>query len=432
MRIKPKEAKARIRLLTNPEPVAMALVDQGACQTPFNVVKNAKKVTTGKGRNEMSKKLRLKAGKGSKRQPVIQKMQFSKAQFPTEKSVRQYLDKKNVEGFGDIEDGDDIWIVPTTEDLEGKTVGKAKSTPGRDDGVTVFVLEAKSTDDEEDEDEDEDESTSKSDEDGDDEDGDDEDEDDDEEDEEASKRASKVTIVDGKSTKKKVKSKKGDDENSEPVLDLSQKYDWWGAYMSGEQSLTDVLKDGMSYDALPPGMDEVMFALSKAAGNILADTDMSSEDKRSKLATVGSEFGTITMDLFEVFDAAIEDAEKSVDADIRKKAKKFSKNFSEGVSRLRKGLFGNDPATEEDDEDEDSDEPTLKDVLGAVASIGNRISKVEKGVQEFERHQTSKRLDDSFDDLVDDDDEDDESEETRKAAISDAAVAFGGRRSNAL
>jgi hypothetical protein len=125
MRIKAKEVKARVKLLRDPSPIAMSLVDQGACQTPFNIVKRDKVAIKPTGAGAMPKTLRLKKGKGATKAPVITKMQFSKEKFATKKAVEDYLTKSDVEGFGDITSADDVWVVPTAEDLEGKIVGKA-------------------------------------------------------------------------------------------------------------------------------------------------------------------------------------------------------------------------------------------------------------------------------------------------------------------
>ena len=125
MKIKPKEVRRTVNLLEDPQPGWMALVDHGAVQTPWNVVKRDRiKRKHGKEVSDMAKK-----GKGSKAPASrLTKMQFSKDKFSTKKKVQAYLDENNIEGTADIEDGDDVWIVKSTEDFSDVSLGKARSS----------------------------------------------------------------------------------------------------------------------------------------------------------------------------------------------------------------------------------------------------------------------------------------------------------------
>jgi len=423
MRIRPKSVKAQINLLTNPSPVAMSLVDQGACQTPFNVVKRAN-VHTEKGTDPMTK-LRLRKGKGAKAKPAVTKMHLSKSLFPTEDDVTTYLETKGVEGYGDITDGDDVWVVPTGEDIdEAQIVGKAHATPGLDPGVTVFIVELS--------------------------------------DEPAAKRASKVTglkPVDKKKPAAKTAKAAGGDEDEgedeengdegegdddeaelveagEPLLDLSTKYDWWGAYMSDEKTLTDVIKSGMSYDALPPGMDEIMLAVSTTTGNILADSDLDATAKSAALVQLGSEFASITVDLYNVFTKAVDDSTKAVDANMRKSAKKFVNAYSEAVTAARKGVTTPDDdnviiETGEEEEGEAPDAGTaaiLKQLETMNEAIGTISAKQVAQDKLLSRSQKRQSMSDSIVDLVGEEEEEDPTEvQRRKQARQDMGSALGAR-----
>ena len=133
----------------------MALVDNGANQTPFNAVKRNK--VTKVPPKEKHVMAVNKAGKGSKRKAFLQKMQFSKSKFATKKAVKDYLAENDIEGYAAIADGDDVWIVKTTEDATKYKLGKAAATPALEEGVTAFIapiLSAKADEEEESEEDD--------------------------------------------------------------------------------------------------------------------------------------------------------------------------------------------------------------------------------------------------------------------------------------
>ncbi len=411
MKIKPKEVTAKVKLLRNPSPVAMALVDQGACQTPFNVVKRDIRIQRKRiGTTTMPKTLRIKRGKGAQRPAAISKMQFSKAQFPTVEDVNKYLTEKNVEGFGDIEDGNDIWIAPSSEDLSSVSVGKAKSTPGKDAGVTVFILETKA-----------DETT----------DGEADGSADEVDGKPVEKRASKAKLVGGgKATAEKTAASKGaeeetgDDEEEEApeailplTRSLTEKFDWWGAYMSGESDLSGVLTDGMEYDSLPPGMDEVFAAVGITTGNILGTEATTPQEKLAQLQQVGGEFAGITVSLFSIFTAVSGDG---VEASAKKASAKWVKSFKASVEAL-------EPEVEAVEETNDSDDNVIAKLTKSFEEkISGLVSKVESLTTQLSRAPTRKSMSDSLDDLVGDD-EDEEQTNTQKAAIlEDARRMMGG------
>lgn len=463
MKIKTSEGKARIKLLTDPQPSFMALVDHGACQTPFSVVKRVGKPVK---ETEMSKR-----GKGSKAPASkLTKMQFSKDKFKTVKSVKDYLAENGIEGAGKVEDGDDVWIVKSTEDFSKVKLEKARATPGRHEGVTAFIAAVK-TADPEDEEEDEGEDTSKSLRDGEDEDGeegedgeeaeetdeagegegDEEEEGEEEPTQKRRKAASKVKQVGGTETKvrrapkpKKASADPEDEEDEgeeiDPVLDLSSvaKYDWWGAYTSGSDSLMGVLKDGMDYDNVPPGMDDVMMAAYITIGNVLSD-DTDSATKLSALKQMGNELAVLTVGLFELFEGATEDSTKSLKPSVRKAAKKFSDSFAESVSRMVDGDFS--VIANVDNDEGDDEKPARKTasnddkVLQAVERLGSRLDKIDKRVTatdaELRRSTTRRSMSDSIGEIVDEDEllnEQDEEELEAAERLQEVRRAFGVSR----
>lgn len=136
MKVKLKSAEKRVTLLENPEPEFMALVTHGANQTPWTALK-----ADGRNINQTGDKTMPKS-KGAKRETRLVRMNFSKAQFADEAAVKNYLE--NEVGVTDFEMGeheDDVWVVKSTEDVSGLTLGKPRATPSVKAGVTLFIAE---------------------------------------------------------------------------------------------------------------------------------------------------------------------------------------------------------------------------------------------------------------------------------------------------
>jgi hypothetical protein len=434
MKIRTIEVRRTVNLLEDPQPGWMALVDNGANQTPFTTVKHGR--ITSKETDEMAK-----IGKGSKAPAArLTKMQLSKSKFSTKKAVKTYLDENNIEGTGDIEDGDDVWIVKSTEDFSDVKLGKPKSTATKHEGVTAFiapVLKADPVDDDEDEDEDEDgddaETSTKGADDDDDDDAEDEDED---EDEGTAKRAaSKVKIVDGETTKvRRAPAPRKKAAAPTPVLEfpgeLATKYEGFGAYLSNEDSLTGVIADGMSYDDVPPGVEDVMMAAYHTIGNVLGG----SSDKASKqaaLVQLGADIARLSFGLFELFEVATVDSTKSASAKARKAAGAFVDSFSASIDRASDSetalkLFVN---VDNDDEDEDDDKPVkgkkaaapkvdptaslLEKLTKTVGAFGSKLAGLEDTLS---RGTVARSMSDSLPEIVGEDEEDEEADDAAAAA----------------
>lgn len=471
MRISPKEVKDRVTLLTDPQPKAMALVDHGANQTPWNVVKSAKKR---KG-NIMSKK-----GKGATATGKLTAMRFSKDKFAKKADVRAYLADKGIEGCGTVQDEDDVWLVESTEDFSAVKLGKSRSVATKDVGVTAFIADvvgkkdAEADDEQDEDDEDGGDSTSKA---GGDEDEDvggdgdaladeDEDESGDDADKPGKKAAgSKVKSVDDEPTGKRKAVKPAPQRGKkaskvEPVLAFAgdpeavEKYDWWNAYTSDEDSLQGVLADGMSYDNVPPGMEEVVMACYYTIGNIFSDGDLTPAERKAKLAQMGGELAAIAFGLGELFDKAVEDTTKAVSAKTRKAAAAFVESFGESIDAASEGSFELlENAFKADDEDDEGDddakgykkpkktnksndntpdiaamiENAVKKATGPLtAQIATLTEKNEELTAEMGRASVRRSMSDSIEDLVDEDElEAAEADEAER--LEDVRRALGGR-----
>lgn len=398
-------------------------------------------------------------GKGSKApQSKLTKMQFTKGEFPTAKSVKDYLAANNIEGAGAVTDGDDVWIVKSTEDLSAVTLGKARSTATKHKGVTAFIAPVTGTEaatetaakggaPEGDED---DQSTDDTDETGDD-DTDEAEGDDEDEAPPVAKASSKVKQIAGADTKvrrlpaPKVAAAAGpedeeDDEPVSPVLELSEKYDWWGAYSSGEDSLLGVLKDGMNYDNVPPGMEDVMMAAYITIGNVLSNDDTSA-NKLNALKQMGNELATITVGLFDLFSQATDDATKSLKPTVRKSAKAFSTSFAESVMRMAEG----DLSVIANVDNEAAPAASVKEVAAAATvalpkELTDTLAGIAKGLKgitarqdrvesELSRAPVQRSMSDSMSELVDEDDleNDDEDDVDAKARVEEVRRSFGLR-----
>lgn len=477
MRIRPKEVNRKVNLLVDPNPSFMALVDNGANQTPFNAVKRNK--VTKVPPKEKHVMAANKAGKGSQRRGFLQKMQFSKAKFATKAAVKKYLTDNEIVGAAPITDGDDVWVVKSTEDATQFKLGKAAATPCNDDGVTAFIspiISAKAAPVEDDEEEEEDDAEDGEDgEDGDEEeveasDDDDDTDEDDEEEEEAEEKpkprkkaaASKVKIVDGKKTtaktvkRKPTKKADDDDDQADPLLELppalAQKFDWWGAYVSGDQTLSGVLKDG-SYDGMPPGLETVMMAASYTIGNILTSDD-DDADKQTSLKQVGEEMADFAFGLYGIFAKANTDTTKSVNKTVRKKAAAFVDSFSASVASATKdGTFDNVIEDEDEEEevapkpkakkstsksrikndpveDEDGDDEENPGMTAFTSALRKAIAPVVKRIDAMESRGTSRKsMSDSIEDLVDDEEDDEAEQEEIQRTAADLRSAMGQPRS---
>lgn len=357
MKVKPKSVKRTVNLLTDPQPTFLSDVDHGANQAPWKTIKSA---DGNKGSSpDMSTKTQ------ATKQPVVRSVTLSKDVFKTEKSVMDYLAQKDwdPESYEIYDDeGNAEWSVKSTDEYEDGAISKTRCVAAKEAGVFLHIAEiikegAQPIDKSAvvETEEGEVETTEKS-------------ETDDGDDDEVGQtvtvenlpkspaagvkrsagmklaKVKRVTPVDQTSanvakTATKVTTLKY--TNAE----LATKYDWYSAYLSDDTTLVGVLKDGMSYDDLPPGIDTVLDAVWSTTGNILGDASIT--DKAAALKALGDDFATITMGLYSLFSAAAANIGDET-------AQKFVETFKTSIIQARKGKKTTD--TEVDPENPDADD----------------------------------------------------------------------------
>lgn len=269
MKQKTKIIQREVDYLKNAQPRFVSLVDHGANQTPFAVIKHLK------GDKQMpTAKKRLKLIRKGERLSGVRKLTFKKSQFKTKDAVTKYLSENDWDDNYEITSKGSLWVVavPGVTDAMFKSVRSVEV----DDGIAAFVGEAtakaaKDADIEDDEEEDEDEDETSSDED-------DDNEDDDEDEEEKSASSKKQERV--------------------------CKFDFWNAYMSKGTSLTEVLKDGMS-DDVPPGFESIMQSVMVSVANALS-SEGSKKQKKSLIEKIGGEFSDVVYKIYDVWTEALD------------------------------------------------------------------------------------------------------------------------------
>jgi hypothetical protein len=308
--------KREINLMVDPQPSWMAIVNHGANQTPWSVVKSDQPADT-----ESNQMATINKGKGSAKKSVVTKLTFTKGQFPNEGDVTSFMQKNEFADYEIVDEGD-VWTAKSTEDFSNLELDKARATATKTTGVTAFVAEVKAEKAAPADDNDEDDKKPEA------------------------KAASKVKAVDGEETN--VRRDAGTADYVLKFPERTVKYDFWGAMMSNEGNLFGVLKDGQDYDGVPPGMMEVLDAVYFTASNILTSDDA---NKEASLKQLGSDFAEITFGLYELFQkieggAAEEDTTKAIKALKVPEAKqealiKWAASFKDAIT---KGTLGDGEA----------------------------------------------------------------------------------------
>lgn len=383
-------------------------------------------------------------GKSAKTNGILTRINFSKTNFPDQSSVKAFLDKNGIEGH-EIVDESDIFAAKSTE-LEGLNLEKALPLTSKVAGVTMYVAAEKAddaTDDTDDEDEGDDETA--------------EPEAGAQPEDVTAKGASKAKVVDGKSTAKGAKAPAAKSGNAtDTVLAFpAQKYDWWAGYMSDEGNLFGVLKDGIDYDGLPPGMDEVMQAVFTSAGNVFSSSD-DNATKETMIKQIGEDMSGLMFGLYQMFEKATDDATKSANSERRAKAAKFVETFSASVTRAAKAEWPVDVNVSIADEDEEEtppakktkalvvpdtglDEEAISRIVGAavakaVAPVNEQVTalRAENEALQTQMSRSSRlRSDQSIiDNLASEDDEEEETAVAKRNDAMDAMRSVFGVKSN--
>lgn len=357
MRGKIKTARKEASKLHGAEATFVSLVDAGANETPFTIVKSAD------GAKAMSIKKRSKTKKshkalGTKKkaatpetttETLIAKMVFSSEHFADEAAVEAYIDEAEWEAETvSIVKNDDGNFEARPNGLEDDDFTKIAKVnlDGEDgvEGVEAYVgerqVEVEGDADDEDDDDTEVTTETKSDEDKDEDDDEDEDEDDDAETEEKAKGKKKPTYSKGKATPAKKAAPKQKLSKRQQFLakradarSKEVKFDQWDAHFSKGNTLAKTLKDGMSWDGTPPGFYDVQAAFNSAVANIVTDDGMEG-GKQEALNKAAADYSEIIGGLDTFFDAYVESDEETIakafdDEDEREALSKWAEDFAD-------------------------------------------------------------------------------------------------------
>ncbi len=264
MKQNPKTVTRTVKLLTNPNPSFVSVVNHGAIQEPFTSLKHAqptegntamaiRKLNAPAKKAEVAKKSSGKVG--------VRKLEFATSVFKTEDDVKAYLDANDYDGY-EITKSDSAFTAQapgaTDDDFIMKNAKEVPMAAGVS-GTVAFKA-----------------------------------------------------IVDTEATEE-------GEGDPEPVAksaaqETSLKFDWWNAYTSKGETVSKVLSDGM-VDGIPPGLDVVVSATMTAIGNVLSGNE---GDKAAKVATITSEFGALVVAVDTLYVAATADANAQKHANVKK------------------------------------------------------------------------------------------------------------------
>lgn len=331
MRAKVKRAKREASKLHGATASWVSLVDAGANETPFTLIKSKDGVTAmsikkrnkGKAGVKKSHKTvnpqRKKAAEEEvKTETLIAKMVFDGELFETEEAVTEYLEKADweAEETSIVKNDNGNWEV-RPDGLEDDDFSRIAKVDVDEEGVEAFVglreLKSEDADDADDDAADDDEETvAKEDDDEDGEDDDEADDEDDDEDEEADEVAKSKKPV-----KKAIKPKPAKLSKRAQFLakraeerQSVAKFDAWDAKWSKSNSIAKALEAGMEWDGVPPGYYEVQAAFNGVAANIVGNEDFDAAGKQEALNKAALDFAEIIGGLDTFFDAYVgEDAE---------------------------------------------------------------------------------------------------------------------------
>ena len=254
MKHTPQRRMKVAHLLTEPKASFVSLVDHGANQVPFSVVKMAGMQSKSTGEEGQAGtpifnglEVEAMAGKGD---VVIQKITFDQSVFTDEEAVKAYLKKAGIEA--DIADEGGLFVVKSETDADAESV-----QVDAEDGVTYSLV--KQTEDE------------------------------------AEDTAKSADTDEGtqEETMDVAKSFLNADMTSEETV---QRYDAWWASYSEAKDITDVLRAGA--DGLPIGIYELNDAFYTAFRNSLSDGDYT-----AARAAV-TEFGELAIRLAQALEVA--------------------------------------------------------------------------------------------------------------------------------
>jgi hypothetical protein len=366
MKPKVKTARRSAAKLHGATATYVSIVDRGANETPFTLVKNHKgtpAMSIKKRANPpktTSKKSHKTVGTSKKDAAVntatitdMAKLVFSGDNFADEAAVLvKLVEMEWTDDKVTVTKNDDGDFVARIEGSSDDDYLRIEEVSADEEGVTAFVgtknvaaveAEGEEADDDKKAMEDGDalnnvENLFKEGED----DGEDGDEGDDEEDDAEADDAEDGDGVEPEVETKAVKPKPAAlskraqfVKNASAGRTKSQKFDMWDAEWSKGNTLAQTLKAGIEWDGLPPGYTETSIAFSSAMSNIMSDEGLAA-GKQAALTKCATDFAQIVGALDGYFDTFISadpsTLEKSFDEGQRKQLNKWAEDFALAIS----------------------------------------------------------------------------------------------------
>lgn len=272
MRQEAKTVTRKVKVLKNPNPTFVSLVEHGAIQEPFKVVKKA---DPNKG-HSMAIRKREETSK-SDGQTAVRKIVFDNAKFETVESVQKYLDANGWKDYT-VTEKDSTFVASgkdvKDDDFDTKSIKTVKMV---DDGSVLGYVGKLA--------------------------------------EKANKKPDAEDEQDGgadedtEGGKGKTKGKK---------QERTVKMSYWDMYSSDDQTVSGIIKDGMK-DGVPPGCSEILQATAYAMANVIKAAP---GDRSSLIKSIGGEFADLINATADLYDGVIDAKATKTD-----NTKKFAEDF---------------------------------------------------------------------------------------------------------
>lgn len=334
MRAKVKTARRKASKLHGATAGYVSLVDRGANETPFKMVKSAEGAGAMgiKKRNTVSKSHK-KIDTGKKvadpapiTKTVMAKMVFAQEIFEDEQDVRDWIEKAEweAEGITVTDDGDGNYVA-RPEGTTDESFTRMAKVDAESEGVEAYVGEMiVKAEDEEDDDEADDEEELDAD-----------DEDDAEEETKADDKAKETKAEETPAPTPAKLSKRA--EFIAKAKSTVTKFSGWDAFYAKKSTLAEALQAGMQWDATPPGYYDVQAAFNGVVQSILSD-ETEGLNKAEAMAKAAADYADILVGMDTFFDAFLNAGEEAVkktfsaDADTPEKLSKWAEGYAQFVA----------------------------------------------------------------------------------------------------
>jgi len=327
MRAKVKKIKQKASQLHGASATYVSLVDRGAAETPFTVIKAAKgdgamgiKKRTQKSHKKVDPGTQTKADDEKLvTKTVMAKMLFDQDLFEDEAAVREWIEKAEWEADGiEITDSGDGFYVARPEGTTDESFARIGKVDTETDGVEAYVGEMQVKADDE-EPSDDDDAT-----------------DDDTEEDDADDNAD---AGDEPATETKVedKPKKPLSKRAEFIAKSAQKivkFDGWDAFYSKKSDLAESIKAGMAWDKTPPGFYDVQAAFNGTIAGILGSEDLDTSAKQGALTKAAGEYADIISGLDMFFDTFVNASEDTMTKAVGDEARESIAKWAEGYAQF--------------------------------------------------------------------------------------------------